>query len=176
MLDILRRGLLVASPVLLAGCGVLGIATKGDLQRQHDEIAAETQAVREELESVGRELDELDETLASVQASLADLDEVRAAVDDLSVRLDDTKHRITNVEGRTRQELDRLTNDVSAAAADATAAREIALTADERGRVVTTAYVDGLRAERRRLQRELDEIAEQLDELGSAGARQQASR
>lgn len=175
MLHITNGGLLTASVLLLSGCGVLGIATKGDLQKQQEETATETEAVRKELESVGRELAALDRSLATVEASLANLDAVRESVDELTRRLDDTKLRITNVEGRTNQALTRLDGEVSAAAADAAAARDIALTADERGRVVTTAYVDGLRAERRRLQRELDEIAEQLDEIGSAGARQEAA-
>jgi chromosome segregation ATPase len=176
MLHIAKGGLLIATAALLTGCGVLGIATKGDLRRQQDEAAAETQAVRDELESVSQELAALDRSIATVQASLANLEGLRDSVEDLAIRLDDTKLRITNVEGRTRQELDHLDNELSVATADATAARDIALTADERGRAMTTAYVEGLRAERRRLQRELDEIQEHLDDIGSAGAQTQAAR
>jgi len=175
MHDTMKKGLLVAPAALLTGCGVLGIATKGDLERQRDETAAETREVREELDRVGQEVQGLDGQLATVEASVASLGSVRELVDELSRRLEDTKLRLTIVEGKANQELARLDGEISATAADAAAARDIALTADERGRVVTTAYVDGLRAERRRLQRELDEISEQLDTLASAAGRQQAA-
>ena len=185
MLDIAKRVLLVAPAAFLAGCGVLGVATKGDLEKQQAaleqrdrEMAVEAQALRDELESVGRELAEVERALASrvesVEEELAALDGVRDHIDGLALRLDDAKHRLTNLEGRTRQELERLDEGVAMAASGAAEARELALTADERGRLVSSAYAEGLRAERRRLQRELEEIEEQLAAFGAVAVESRA--
>jgi chromosome segregation ATPase len=173
--------------VLLTGCGVLGVATKGDLKKQQaaleqrdQERAAETQAVRDELESVRGELAEVERTLAtrveSVETDLAALDGVREQINGLALRLDDAKHQLTNLEGRTRLELERLDAGVSLATSDAADARDIALTADEQGRAISSAYAEGLRAERRRLQRELEEIQEQLDSVGAVARESQTLR
>jgi len=178
MLDIARKLLLLTPGAFLAGCGVFGVATKGDLEKQQAalderdrEIVAEAQAVRSQLESIGRELAELERALAprleSVEAELAALDGVRDRIDRLGRRLDDARQQLTIVEGKTRQELARLDEDVSGA-------RELAVTADERGRRVSSAFAEGLRAERRRLQRELDEIEERLDAFRPVAMESQA--
>ena len=185
MLDIAKKVLLVAPAALLVGCGVLGVATKGDLEKQSAALdlrdqkrVAEVQALQGELESVGRELAEMERAFAprlkSVEEEVAALEGVRVRLDGLARRLEDAKQQLTIVEGKTRQELERLDESVSVAVSGAAEARELALTADERGRLVSSAYADGLRAERRRLQRELEEIEEQLDAFAVAAVESHA--
>lgn len=178
MFSLVRSALLAVPAALLAGCGVIGIATKGDLERQQaalelrdQEIAAEARTLRSELDAIGRGLSSLEKELAprleSVEAELAALEGMRTRLEGLARRIEDAKQQLTVVEGKTKQEIARLGAEISAASAGAAEARQLAQVAEARGRHVSGAYLEGLRAERRRLQRELEEIGERLDAFGA---------
>lgn len=146
----------------LGGCGVLGIASKGDIEQTQRDIdvinrtlTAKSQRIDDEINEIGRDLDALQTRLAAAENDIDGLENITAQVAGIADRLATTRQELVILDGR-------LTRDLSSTAAKAQEAHEYAQLADARGQQITESYLENLRLEKKRLLQQLDQIEELL--------------
>ena len=179
--------LLLGSLVLQSGCAVFGVATRSDLeehQRQQnarvDQMREENRILRDGIEQVRTTLTETERTLSEVESALAAAEdraasqrqEIWSQTGDLQMRMAAVEDRIgaaTTASDSLRLSLERANRVAEAASSEALMVRgdldEVARRADlarSRSDLLLRAWLEQLRAERERLERQLTALEASL--------------
>jgi chromosome segregation ATPase len=133
---------------LLAGCGVLGIATKSDLEKNRLEQERRAEELRGELRAVAADLDALqaalEPRLAKLEGDVDDLEEAAVRLEALDEALKSSRQQLAILEGRVSRDLREMEEDLA--------------TASAAGQRVADAYLADLQARRQDLRRQLEDL------------------
>ncbi len=179
--------LLLSSLFLQAGCAAFGVATRGDLEEERRAARARAEQLREEnrilrdrierlgatIEVTGRSIAEMESTLQGFEDRAAEQRQrIWSQTGDLQVRMAAIEDRLgaaTSLSDSLRGDVDQATRAAQAASTEALTVRQdldtVAETAEfarSRSETLLRAWLEQLRAERERLERQLGALEASL--------------
>lgn len=178
MLRIVLTILSLIAFLLLSGCSVLGVASKGELEAAMSRQAANQQVMDARLADLGEDLarfeDRLDPRLARVDSTLArtssELALVQARWQEVREQLIADVDSLRASQARVVEEVDWMRADLDLARTDLTTTRASATQAQVRSRQALQVHFDTLVRQRDQLEAQLLELDTWLAELAAIGA------
>lgn len=184
--------LLLSSLFLQAGCAAFGIATRGDLEDERraararaEQLREENRILRDRIERLGASIEVTGRSIADMESTLQHFgdraaeqrQEIWSQTGDLQVRLAAIEDRLgaaASLSDSLRDDVDRASRAAQAASTEALTVRqdldsvaENAEFARSRSEVLLRAWLEQLRAERDRLERQLGALESSLSQWES---------